>query len=514
MVWSWRGHLNVSLNLATSLRESARLRANRVALVFGDRTWSYAALHDAVQRFGGALQALGVRRGQHVALLLTNSPEFVIAYFGALYVGCPVVPLNALLTADEIAYHLEDSDAVALVTAIALLPQAQAAVARIETCRHVIAAGTTASTPGVSSFDQLLAAAAPCEQVTATNGDDTAVVLFTSGTTGKPKGAELSHLNLMLNALFFRAELISLSPDTVALCALPLFHIFGQTGMQNAVLAAGGTIVLMPRFEAAAALALMAQHSVNYFAGVPTMYLALLNHPECGRFDLGALRACVSGGAPLPVEVIRAFEARHGIGILEGYGLSETSPAASFTARDSRKPGSVGRPISGCEMRLVDEEGREITAPLVPGEIQIKGHNVMKGYWKKPEATAAALKDGWFSSGDIGHRDEDGNYFIVDRKKDMLIRGGYKVYPREVEEVLYAHPAVAEAAVVGIPHASHGEEVKAVIAKRMGHESTTADDIIDYCKQHLAAFKYPRVVEFRPSLPKGPSGKILKRELR
>ncbi len=509
------GDTNLSLNLATSLRESARLHADRIALVFGERTWTYAALHDAAQRFAGALQELGLTRGQHVALLLPNTPEFTIAYFGALYLGCPVVPLNALLTADEIAYHLDDGDAVALVTVPALLAQAQAAATRVDTCRHLIVAGSGAVPAGAVGFDRMLATGTPCAQVTATNGDDTAVVLYTSGTTGKPKGAELTHLNLLMNAYLFRTELMQLTPDTVALCALPLFHIFGQTAVQNAVLATGGTVVLMPRFEPTAAMTLMVQHRVSYFAGVPTMYFALLNQPDANRYDLGALRHCVSGGAPLPIEVMRAFDARHNVQILEGYGLSETSPAASFnTLQRGRKPGSVGVPIWGCEMRLVDDDGREITAPLVPGEIQIKGHNVMKGYWKKPEATAAAMKDGWFSSGDIGHRDADGYYFVVDRKKDMIIRGGYKVYPREVEEILYAHPAVAEAAVVGIPHPSHGEEVKAVIAKRPGHEAATAEDIIDYCKQHLAAFKYPRVVEFRPSLPKGPSGKILKRELR
>ena len=504
----------MSLNLATSLRESARVHGDRVALVCGERTWTYGALHDAVQRFAGALDALGLARGQHVALLLPNVPEFTIAYFGAAYAGCPVVPLNALLTADEIAYHLDDGDAVALVTVPALLPQARAAVARTDFCRHVLVAGAEAELPGTLSFERLLAAAAPRPEAAATNADDTAVVLYTSGTTGKPKGAELTHVNLFLNAHIFRTQLMTMTPDTVGLCALPLFHIFGQTAMQNAVLAAGGKLVLA-RFDATAALALLQQHRVDYFAGVPTMYLALLNHPEAGRYDLGALRHCVSGGAPLPVEVIRAFEKRYDVQILEGYGLSETSPAASFNHPEGpRKPGSVGTPVWGCEMRLMSEDGREITAPHVAGEIQIKGHLVMKGYWKKPEATGAALKDGWFSTGDIGHRDEDGCYFIVDRKKDMIIRGGFKVYPREVEEVLYAHPAVAEAAVVGIPHPSHGEDVKAVIAKRAGHESTTAEDIVAYCKEHLAAFKYPRIVEFRESLPKGPSGKILKRELR
>jgi long-chain acyl-CoA synthetase len=508
------GESYVSLNLATSLRESVRSHANRIALQFGERSWTYAALHDSVQRFGGALRDLGIERGKHVALLLPNTPEFTIAYFGAAYVGCPVVPLNALLTAEEIAYHLDDGDATALVTAPALLPQAQAAVARVGTCRHLIVAGGGPAPANTLGFDRLLATATPCTQVTATNGDDTAVVLYTSGTTGKPKGAELTHSNLMLNAHVFRRDLMPLGPDTVALCALPLFHIFGQTAVQNAVLAAGGAVVLMPRFDALGAIALMAQHRVSYFAGVPTMYFGLLNQADASRYDLSSLRHCVSGGAPLPVEVMRAFEARYNVAILEGYGLSETSPAASFNMRDSRKPGSVGTPVWGCEMRLVDDDGREITAPLVPGEIQIKGHNVMKGYWKKPEATAAALRDGWFSSGDVGHRDADGLYFIVDRKKDMIIRGGFKVYPREVEEVLYSHPAVAEAAVIGIPHASHGEEVKAVIAKRAGHEATTEQHIIDHCRLHLAPFKSPRIVEFRASLPKGPSGKILKRELR
>jgi long-chain acyl-CoA synthetase len=505
----------MSLNLATPLRESAQQHAARTALVLDDRSYSYRELHDAVQRFAGAIRALGIEPGKHIALLLPNVPEFTIAYFGAHYAGCPVVPLNALLTADEIAYHLDDSDAVALVVATPLLAQARAAMARVETCRHLIVTGSADAPVGAHSFDALIAGSTPCTRTAPTNADDTAVILYTSGTTGKPKGAELTHANLLLNALVVKMQLVPLTPDTVALGCLPLFHSFGQTVVQNAVLAAGGSIVLMSRFDAAAALALMQEHGVSFFAGVPTMYFALLNHPDAGRHDLGALRHCVSGGAPLPVEVLRSFDARHNVAILEGYGLSETSPAASFNLPErERKPGSVGLPVWGCEMRLVDESGREVTEPLVRGEIQIKGHNIMKGYWKKPEATAAALKDGWFGSGDIGARDADGYYFIVDRKKDMIIRGGYNVYPREIEEVLYAHPAVAEAAVVGAPDPRHGEEIKAVIAKRAGHEATTAQDIIDYCREHLAAYKYPRIVEFLPALPKGPTGKILKRELR
>jgi long-chain acyl-CoA synthetase len=505
----------LSLNLATPLRESAAQHTGRVALVLGDRSYSYATLHDAVQRFAGGLLSLGIGRGKHVALLLPNVPEFTIAYFAAHYLGCPVVPLNVLLTADEIAYHLDDSDAVALIVTEGLLPQAQAALTRVDSCRHLIVTGPGDAPAGAVRFDALVGAGAPCKQTAATNADDTAVILYTSGTTGKPKGAELTHANLLLNAHVVDLQLVPLTPDTVALAILPLFHSFGQTVIQNAVLATGGSIVLMPRFDAAGALALMQKHRVSFFAGVPTMYFALLNHPEAGGYDLGALRHCVSGGASLPVEVLRSFDARYDVTILEGYGLSETSPVASFNLRDrERKPGSVGLPVWGCEMRIVDDAGREIDEPLVPGEIEIKGHNVMRGYWKKPEATASALRDGWFSSGDIGHRDADGYYFIVDRKKDMIIRGGYNVYPREIEEVLYAHPAVAEAAVIAIPSQQHGEEIKAVIAKRQGHESTTADEIIAYCREHLAAYKYPRTVEFRASLPKGPTGKILKRELR
>jgi len=509
----------MSLNLATPLRESAARHPERPALISGAGTLPYAELHDSAQRFAGALGSLGIRRGQHVALLLPNVPQFSIAYFGALYAGCPVVPLNVLLTADELVYHLTDSDAVAVVVWEGFLPQTRAALARIDSCRHLIVAkadaGDVSAPEGAVSFAALLAGSAPLAETAPTMPDDTAVILYTSGTTGKPKGAELTHLNLFLNAQYFRTELLPVSADTVALAVLPLFHSFGQTCIQNTVLAAGGAVVLMPRFDAEGAMQLLDKHRVTFFAGVPTMYFALLHHPAASKYDLGALRLCVCGGSPMPVEVMKAFNATYGVSILEGYGLSETSPVASFNRLDRpQRPGSVGLPIAGCEFRLVADDGAVIAASGVPGEVHIKGHNVMKGYWKNREATATALNDGWFATGDIAQRDADGYYFIVDRKKDMVIRGGFNVYPREIEEVLYAHPAVAEAAVIGVPHSSHGEEVKAVIARRPGHESATAEEIIDFCRQHLAAYKYPRIVEFRAALPKGPTGKILKRELR
>lgn len=508
----------MTLNLATPLRDSAARLPDRHALIFGEVEISYADLHVAVQHFAGGLAGLGLERGQPLALLLPNSPEFTIAYFGGHYAGQPVVPLNILLTADEIAYHLADSGAAALVVAPPLLPQAKAAFARVATCTSLIVATTetdASSLEGATSFAAVVGGATARRDTAATMPDDTAVVLYTSGTTGRPKGAELTHANLFFNAHFFRTELLPLTEDTVALGVLPLFHSFGQTCIQNAILAAGGTTVLMARFQPEEAMRLMQERRVTLFAGVPTMYFALLHSPAADDYDLRALKWCVSGGAPMPVEVMRAFDRNYEVNILEGYGLSETSPVAAFNTLDRpKKPGSVGRPIWGCEFRLVDADGREVREPHIAGEIQIKGHNVMKGYWRNPVATAAAVREGWFASGDIAYRDEDGYYFIVDRKKDMIIRGGLNVYPREVEEVLYAHPGVAEAAVIGIPDERHGEEIKAVVARRRGQEAVTDAELIAYCKERLAAYKYPRSVEFLDSLPKGPTGKILKRALR
>ncbi len=508
----------MTLNLATLIRETAQHYPDKRALVLGPMTLSYAQLDAYARRFAAALAGLGVKRGQHVALMLPNVPHFTIAYFGAHYLGAPVVPLNVLLTPDEVAYHLDDSDSVALIAWEGFLDQAQAGFARVDACKHlVVARGNPADTSaptGAVNMMALIGAAEPVTELPDTMPDDTAVVLYTSGTTGRPKGAELSHFNLYSNAKYSSSRLLPLDRDTVALGVLPLFHIFGQTVFQNAVLAAGGTLVLLPRFDPKAAFELMQQHRVTYFGGVPTMYFALLHYPEASQYDLSSLKFCVSGGSAMPVEVMRAFDAKYGVNILEGYGLSETSPVASFNLLDRpKKPGSIGVPIEGVEMKLVDEAGKTITEPMVPGEICIKGPNVMKGYYERPEATAESIKSGWFSTGDIAHRDAEGFYYIVDRKKDMIIRGGYNVYPREVEEVLYAHPAVLEAAVIGVKHESHGEEVKAVLALKPG-ASATGDEIIAYCREKLAAYKYPRVVEIRESLPKTATGKILKRELR
>jgi long-chain acyl-CoA synthetase len=508
----------MSLNLATVLSESAARFPDKVALVHGDSALTFGEVSRAAQKLAGALAQLGLRRGQHVALMLPNVPEFTIAYYAAHHLGAPVVPLNVQLTPDEVAYHLADSDAAALVAWEGCIDQALAGSARAPACRLVVVAGAASrdepAREGVLDMASLIASGEPLTDVADTMPDDTAVLLYTSGTTGRPKGAELTHFNLVHNAEYCASRLLPLGPTTVALAVLPLFHSFGQTLLQNAVLSAGGTVVFLSRFDPGAALGLIQRHRVTLVAGVPTMYFALLHHPKADRYDLSSLTHCVSGGAPMPVDVMRAFDEKYAVNILEGYGLSETSPVASFNVLDRpKKAGSIGIPIGGVEFRLVDDGGRVVTDANVPGEICIKGRNVMKGYYKRAEATAEVLRAGWFSTGDVAYRDEDGAYFIVDRKKDMIIRGGYNVYPREVEEVLYSHPAVREAAVVGVCHERYGEEVKAVLSLKPD-QAVTPDEVIAFCKEKLAGYKYPRIVEFRESLPKTATGKILKRELR
>jgi long-chain acyl-CoA synthetase len=508
----------MSLNLALGLRESAKATPGKTALIIGDTEINYGTLHAYAQRFAGALRDLGLQQGQHVALMLPNVPQFSIAYYGALYAGLAVVPLNVLLTADEVHYHLDDSDAVAIIIWEGFAEGGLGGFQRSESCKHAIIAKAdptdVSASDGTLNMTAFIAGASPMAEPASTMPDDTAIILYTSGTTGRPKGAELTHFNMFYNADYVASRLLPMDGNTIALATLPLFHSFGQTVMHNAVLLRGGTIVLLPRFDPTAAFQLMAKHRVTLFAGVPTMYFALLNHPEADTFDLSSLQLCASGGSAMPVEVMKAFDAKYNVNILEGYGLSETSPVASFNVLDRpKKAGSVGIPLWGVEFKLEAPDGSIVTGTDSPGEICIKGHNVMKGYYKRPVINAETIVDGWFHTGDIGTRDDDGYYFIVDRLKDMIIRGGFNVYPREIEEALYGFPGVAEAACIGVPHPRHGEEVKAVLAFKPGHEAT-AEQVIAYCKERLAAYKYPRIIEFMPALPKGPTGKILKRELR
>jgi len=509
------------LNLAVLLEDSVRNVPDRVAVACGPTRLTYAELDAKASQVAGALAARGISPGDRVALSCPNLPYFPVVYYGILKVGATVVPLNILLTEREIAYHLQDAAAKAYFCfeGTADLPVGQAGRAafdRTESCEHFVLLtarpDATSPSPGTETLAEFARRQPAAFASAATSETDTAVILYTSGTTGQPKGAELTHSNVVHNALLANG-LFDVHSHDVHL----LFHSFGQIVQMNAGFAARATIVLLPRFDAATVLELMQAEQVTLFAGVPTMYHALLNCEETGRFDIekiaARMRVAVSGGAALPVEVMRRFEERFAVPILEGYGLSETSPVATFNRLDRpRRPGSIGLPVWGVEVRIVRDDG-SAADDGEPGEIAIRGHNVMKGYFQRPGATAKAIdRDGWFRTGDIGTRDADGYLYVVDRKKDMIIRGGFNVYPRELEEVLLTHPAVSLAAVVGVPHCSHGEEVKAFIVRAPGAELTEAD-LIAWCRQNMAAYKYPRLVEFRDSLPMTATGKILKREL-
>ena len=492
-------------NLADNLIRTTQDHATRPALRLGeDELLTYADLDDATARVAGLLREHGVEPGHRVGIMLPNVPEFAIAYYGVLRAGGVVVPMNVLLKRREVAFYLGDPEAKLVFAWHEFADAAEQGASEV---------GAECVVVEPDSFRRLLESTDPVSSVVERAAEDTAVILYTSGTTGKPKGAELTHSNLAINADVMK-QVFSIAPEDVILGALPLFHAFGQTCALNTSVSAGAELVLLARFDAGRALQTMERYGVTVFEGVPTMYSALLHHPERERFDVSALRLCVSGGAALPVEVLRAFEEAFGCVILEGYGLSETSPVASFNHPGrERKPGSIGTPIEGVEMKLVDLHRRD-TESGEPGEIAIRGHNVMKGYWNRPEATAEAIDaDGWFYSGDIARVDDEGFFFIVDRKKELIIRGGYNVYPREIEEVLYEHPAVREAAVIGIPHPDLGEEVGAAVALKADQRVTEAE-LRDYVKSNVAAYKYPRHVWFVDELPKGPTGKILKREIK
>jgi long-chain acyl-CoA synthetase len=411
--------------------------------------------------------------------------------------------MNPLLKAGEITYAWNDSGAK-LAVVYPLFAEEAAKAATLTGTEVII------TVPG--EWDAELARTEPTNEVLGCRGDDTAVILYTSGTTGQPKGAELTHANVRSNVRTTIETLLPMAPGDVIFGGLPLFHSFGQTVGLNSAIAGGACLTLLPKFDGEQALSIIDSDRVSVFLGVPTMYMGLLTVEDTARFDTTALRVAASGGASLPVEVLHRVEQTFGITLLEGYGLSETSPVASFNHPDRpTKPGSVGTPIRGVEFGLWDEDDKEVADGEI-GEIVIRGENVMKGYWNRPEATAEAMRGGWFHSGDLARRDEDGFYFIVDRKKDMINRSGYNVYPREVEEILYAHPAVAEAAVLGVPDAMCGEEVAALVTLKEG-ASATEDELRDFVKGQIAAYKYPRIIRFGP-IPKGPTGKILKREIK
>ena len=490
-------------NLSSMLARAAAQHADRPAVRLDDLVLTYAELSDAAGRMTALLAALGVAPGDRVAIMLPNVPAFPIAFYGALGAGGIAVPMNPLLKSREVAYYLGDSGAKVLFAWHTAAGEAAKGAA--DTGAQVI----EVTEPDLAT---LLAGLAPVTPITDQAGDDDAVILYTSGTTGRPKGAELTHASLSRNAELTTSTLLLAGPEDVVMGCLPLFHVFGLTCGLNATVVAGASLTLLPRFDPGKALEIIGRDRVTIFEGVPTMYAAMLHHPDRDDAEVSSLRTCISGGAAMPVEIMRGFEQVFGCIILEGYGLSETSPVASFNhPHKQRKPGTIGTPFEGVQMRVVDADGAALPVGEV-GEIVIRGHNVMKGYWGKPEATAEAIPDGWFRTGDLATVDGDGYFTVVGRKKDLIIRGGYNVYPREVEEVLHEHPAVAEVAVVGIPHAELGEEVGAAVQLKPGAEAGPAE-LRAFARERVAAYKYPRHVWLVRELPKGPTGKILHREV-
>jgi long-chain acyl-CoA synthetase len=506
----------MNFNLAVILRETAAATPDRPVALYPGGRLSYADLHALSDRLAAGLESAGVRPGDSVGLQLPNTPQFLIAYFGILKCGGVVVPLNVMLKAPEVAFHLADSAATMLITWAGILGDA-AKGAEAAGVGAIYAVGQQAgdgqSADGVAPFERLLAPPGTRYPMARRDATDTAAVVYTAGTTGRPKGAMLTHLQLYMNA-DIPGRLFGVRPDDVVITVLPLFHVFGMSSILNVCVRFGCTMSLVPRFDPAVVLATIERDRATIFEGVPTMFLALLSCPDLGRYDVSSLRVAISGGASIPAPALDAFEKHFGVVILEGYGMTETASTTTFNlSATERQVYSAGKPIWGTETQVWDGAGQ----PLPPGrehvgEIVTRGLHVMKGYLNQPEATAQVFTGDWLHTGDLGYFDEDGFLFIAGRQKELIIRGGYNVYPREIEDVLAAHPAVAEAAVVGIPDDRLGEEVMAVITLRPGATAGEAE-LRSYCRERLAAYKYPRVFEFRDVLPKNALGKVLKDEL-
>ncbi|MBX5476216.1 MAG: long-chain fatty acid--CoA ligase [Clostridia bacterium] len=522
------------ITMGQLLERTARQKPDGIAVRLGSFQMTYRELYGAATYFAAGLQRLGVRKGDRVALMLPNLPQYVIAYYGTMIAGGIVAQVNPLYVERELEHLLNDSGAEVIVALDALVPRVEAVRGRTR-LRHVVvvrtpgAAGAGAgaqATGGAASaasgaagpaipFEDLTAPASP-EPVAINPKEDVAVLQYTGGTTGTSKGAMLTHFNLVANAVQTATWVSNmLSEDNVVLSALPLFHSYGMTACMNYAVHTGATMLLVPRFDPQAVLELIRTCRPTSFPGVPTMYVAINSLPGVTPEDLSSLRVCNSGGAAMPVEVMREFERRTGATVVEGYGLSEASPVTHTNPTTGlRKPGSIGLPLPDTECRIVDVETGERDVPVGEvGELCIRGPQVMKGYWNRPEETAETLRDGWLHTGDIARMDEDGYFYITDRKKEMIIAGGYNVYPREVEEVLYAHPGVKEAAVVGVPDPYRGETIKAFVVTKPG-VVLAAGELDAHCRAHLAPYKVPREYEFRDDLPKSMVGKVLRRVLR
>ncbi|MEH7386781.1 fatty acid--CoA ligase family protein [Bacillus sp. JJ1521] len=511
------------MNLSTRLGETAKKNFDKPAYIFQGNVSTYAELDGAVTKFASGLEKLGIKKGDHIALVLGNTPHFVIGFYGALRLGATVIPINPIYTPDEIGYIVNNGDVRVIITLDLLVPLFEKMNEHLPYVEHLIACETPQGVNSkvevsklsiyrkLKSFSYLVGSGDPSFVEPTLKDDDVAVILYTSGTTGKPKGAMLTHKNLFSNARDV-AEYLKISEHDRVITTLPMFHVFCLTVALNAPLMNGGTMLIVPKFSPMEIFQIAKDYKATIFVGVPTMYNFLLQYPEGNPEDLSSLRLCVSGGAAMPVALLKSFEQKFQVLVSEGYGLSEASPVTCFNPLDRpRKPGSIGTNIVNVENKVVDENGEELPIGQV-GELIVRGPNVMKGYYKMPEESDATLRNGWLYTGDLAKMDEEGYFYIVDRKKDMVIVGGYNVYPREVEEVLYNHPNIVEAAVLGVPDTNQGEAVYCYVVKN--DQNLTEENLLEYCREHLAKYKIPSKIEFIEELPKNTTGKILRRALK
>ncbi len=491
------------------LLSAGRESSDHVALEFKGQGVTFGKLAEEARRVGASLRGMGLAPGDAVGIMLPNLPQFPAALFGALMNGCRVVPFNVLLKPAEIEYLVEDSDIRAIFAWEGLLPQIEEGIRGFANPPKLIVIGKQAGAH--HPYSALASADAGTFEPVATESHTPVMTIYTSGTTGKPKGAVLSNANVIAN-MEMMDEVFLPQPGDKSLCVLPLFHVFALNAVLVSAIKNRMTVVLHPKFEVEDTVRSLEKDGITLFAGVPTMYFYILKHPEVGKLKFPNLRMSISGGAAMPVDVMRQFEEAFGVTICEGYGLTETTVSCCCNRPNRpRKAGSIGQPLRGVEMKVVDDNGVEVANGEI-GEIIIKAPNVMMGYHKKPDATAEAIKDGWFHSGDLGYRDDENYFFIVDRKKDMIIKGGYNIYPREIEEVIYQLPQVAEAAVVGVFDEAKGETVRAIIALKPG-QILSEEMVMSHLDKNLAKYKLPQDVLFMDELPKGPTGKILKREI-
>lgn len=512
------------MNLVTRVHQTSQEEPEKIAYHFMGKDTTYAEFDQTVGRFASGLADLGIGEGDNVAFLLGNTPHFLISLYATMRIGATAVPVNPIYSPEEIAFIVNNSDAKAVIALDALLPLIERADGAFPKVDTYIIAETNPDTPGkiaampesvrskVKPFTGIIAGASGQADVQEADPDGTAIILYTSGTTGHPKGAMLTHRNLYSNARDV-ADYLGFSPEDRILATLPVFHVFALTVVVNAPLLRGAEVLLAPKFSPADVFRLIREKKATIFAGVPTMYNFMYQYPEGRKEDFETVRLAISGGSSLPVALLHNFEEKFDVRVSEGYGLSEASPVTCFNPLDrERVPGSIGTNIVNVVNRVVDEFGEDVPVGEV-GELIVRGPNVMKGYYKQPEDTAVALRDGWLYTGDLARQDENGYFYIVDRKKDLVIVGGFNVYPREVEEVLYEHPAVVEAAVVGVPDPNYGEAIRAYVVKKEG-AAVTADELKAYCGRKLAKYKIPADIEFLDELPKNTTGKILRRSLK